>query len=107
MDLTDGKGLAYDTGRLAVSAAAPLFAVSCSREQTEEAMTLQRETQLNQFLADILKLHDNDKLRARSKCNSNATSTGKNSTAPSRGNSKPRTRQGTPVNMPTTPSATS
>jgi hypothetical protein len=30
-----------------------IFAVSCSREQPKEAMTLQRERQLNQFLAGV------------------------------------------------------
>jgi hypothetical protein len=36
-----------------MSAHAGIFAVSCSREQPEEAMTLQRERQLNQFLAGV------------------------------------------------------
>jgi RNA polymerase sigma-70 factor (ECF subfamily) len=53
MDLADGTGLAYDTQGPAVSAAAPVFAVSCSREQSKGATTLQRETQLNRFLAGV------------------------------------------------------
>ena len=36
-----------------MSACTGLFAVSCSREQPKEAMTLQRERQLNQFLASV------------------------------------------------------
>jgi len=36
---------------------------------------------------------------------SNVATHGKNSNAGSRGPSQPRTRQGTPVNVPTTPSA--
>jgi RNA polymerase sigma-70 factor (ECF subfamily) len=36
-----------------MSACAGIFAVSCSREQPKEAMTLQRERQLNQFLAGV------------------------------------------------------
>lgn len=36
-----------------MSACAGVFAVSCSREQPKEAMTLQRERQLNQFLAGV------------------------------------------------------
>jgi hypothetical protein len=45
-----------------------------------------------------------EKLRAKFKAISNPVSNGKNSNAGSRGTSKPRTRQGTPVNVPTTPS---
>jgi len=36
-----------------MSACAGVFAVSCSREQPKGAMTLQRERQLNQFLAGV------------------------------------------------------
>ena len=36
-----------------MSACAGIFAVSCSREQPKGAMTLQRERQLNQFLAGV------------------------------------------------------
>jgi RNA polymerase sigma-70 factor (ECF subfamily) len=36
-----------------MSAVAPVFAVSCSREQPKGAMTLQRERQLNSFLAGV------------------------------------------------------
>jgi RNA polymerase sigma-70 factor (ECF subfamily) len=36
-----------------MSACTGFFAVSCSREQPKEAMTLQRERQLNQFLASV------------------------------------------------------
>jgi RNA polymerase sigma-70 factor (ECF subfamily) len=36
-----------------MSASAGVFAVSCSREQTTGAQTLQRERQLNQFLAEV------------------------------------------------------
>jgi RNA polymerase sigma-70 factor (ECF subfamily) len=36
-----------------MSACTGIFAVSCSREQPKEAMTLQRERQLNQFLASV------------------------------------------------------
>ena len=36
-----------------MSACAGVFAVSCSREQPKEARTLQREQQLNQFLAGV------------------------------------------------------
>ena len=36
-----------------MNACTGFFAVSCSREQPKEAMTLQRETQLNQFLASV------------------------------------------------------
>ena len=36
-----------------MSACAGIFAVSCSREQPKEARTLQREQQLNQFLAGV------------------------------------------------------
>jgi len=36
-----------------VSAYAGVFAVSCTREQSTGATTLQRERQLNQFLADV------------------------------------------------------
>jgi len=36
-----------------VSACTGVFAVSCSREQTTGAQTLQRERQLNQFLAEV------------------------------------------------------
>jgi RNA polymerase sigma-70 factor (ECF subfamily) len=36
-----------------MTACAGIFAVSCSREQPKEAMTLQRERQLNQFLAGV------------------------------------------------------
>jgi len=36
-----------------VNACAGVFAVSCSREQTTGAQTLQRERQLNQFLAEV------------------------------------------------------
>ncbi len=36
-----------------MSACAGTFAVSCSREQPKEAMTLRRERQLNQFLAGV------------------------------------------------------
>jgi len=36
-----------------MSASAGIFAVSCSREQPKEARTLQREQQLNQFLAGV------------------------------------------------------
>ena len=36
-----------------MSACTGLFAVSCSREQPKEATTLQRERQLNQFLASV------------------------------------------------------
>ncbi len=36
-----------------MSACAGTFAVSCSREQPKEAMTLRRERQLNQFLARV------------------------------------------------------
>jgi RNA polymerase sigma-70 factor (ECF subfamily) len=36
-----------------MSACTGFFAVSCSREQPKEAMTLQRERQLNQFLAGV------------------------------------------------------
>jgi len=61
---------------------------------------------VNKLLADILKLGENpEKLRSRSKAGSNPTTNGKNSNAGSRGTSKPRTRQGTPVNQPTTPTA--
>jgi RNA polymerase sigma-70 factor (ECF subfamily) len=37
----------------AMTAAAPVFAVSCSREQPKRATTLQRERQLNRFLAGV------------------------------------------------------
>jgi RNA polymerase sigma-70 factor (ECF subfamily) len=53
MDLGHGSGPAYGTRGLAVSAATPVFAVSCSREQPKRATTLQRETQLNRFLAGV------------------------------------------------------
>jgi len=36
-----------------MSASAGIFAVSCSREQPKEARTLQREQELNQFLAGV------------------------------------------------------
>ncbi len=36
-----------------MNACAGVFAVSCSREQTTGAQTLQRERQLNQFLAEV------------------------------------------------------
>ena len=36
-----------------MSACAGVFAVSCSREQSKKATTLQREQQLNQFLAGV------------------------------------------------------
>ena len=36
-----------------MSACTGIFAVSCSREQSEEARTLQREQQLNHFLAGV------------------------------------------------------
>ncbi len=36
-----------------MSACAGIFAVSCSREQPKEARTLQREQELNQFLAGV------------------------------------------------------
>jgi len=36
-----------------VNACTGVFAVSCSREQTTGAQTLQRERQLNQFLAEV------------------------------------------------------
>ena len=36
-----------------MSACTGIFAVSCSREQSKEARTLQREQQLNQFLAGV------------------------------------------------------
>ena len=36
-----------------MSAVATVFAVSCSREQTKRATTLQRERQLNQFFAEV------------------------------------------------------
>ena len=36
-----------------MSAAVPLFAVSCSREHPKEATTLQREQQLNRFFAEV------------------------------------------------------
>ena len=36
-----------------MSACAGVFAVSCSREQPRGATTLQRERQLNQFLAEV------------------------------------------------------
>ena len=36
-----------------MSAYTGFFAVSCGREQPKKAMTLQRETQLNQFLASV------------------------------------------------------
>jgi RNA polymerase sigma-70 factor (ECF subfamily) len=36
-----------------LSASAGVFAVSCSREKTTGAQTLQRERQLNQFLAEV------------------------------------------------------
>ena len=36
-----------------MTTAVPLFAVSCSREQPKEATTLQRERQLNRFLAGV------------------------------------------------------
>jgi len=36
-----------------MSACAGVFAVSCSREQSTGAVTLQRERQLNQFLAEV------------------------------------------------------
>jgi hypothetical protein len=45
------------------------------------------------------------KLRGRP-VSSNVATHGKNSNAGSRGPSQPRTRQGTPVNIPNTPSAT-
>lgn len=53
MELAGTTGLAHDIRWSAVSAAARVFAVSCSREQPKRATTLQRERQLNRFLAGV------------------------------------------------------
>ena len=42
-----------------MSAVATVFAVSCSREQSKRATTLQRERQLNQFFAEVERFSDN------------------------------------------------
>jgi RNA polymerase sigma-70 factor (ECF subfamily) len=53
MELANGTGLAHDERCSAMSAGASVFAVSCSREQPKKATTLQRERQLNRFLAGV------------------------------------------------------
>ena len=53
MDLAKGPELAHDIRRAAMNAVTPVFAVSCSREQPKGATTLQRERQLNRFLAGV------------------------------------------------------
>ena len=53
MELVDGTGLARNARWSAVNAVAPAFAVSCSSEQPKRATTLQREQQLNRFLAGV------------------------------------------------------
>lgn len=71
------------------------------------ATRILEKQKINKFISGILNLRGTEqpeKNRSRSKASSNQATNGKNSTAGSRGNSKPRTRQGTPVNMPTTPS---
>ena len=49
----DGSAITQARRQGRMSACAGIFAVSCSREQPKEAMTLQRERQLNQFLAGV------------------------------------------------------
>ena len=60
---------------------------------------------MNKLIQEIVKT-DTDKIINKVKgkpVSSNVATNGKNSNAGSRGPSQPRTRQGTPVNVPTTP----
>ncbi len=52
-DCEDGACCSNDTELRGMSACTAVFAVSCTREPSTRACTLQRESQLNQFLADV------------------------------------------------------
>jgi hypothetical protein len=69
---------------------------------------IQDKVMMNKLIQEIVKM-DTDKLIHKMKgktVGSNVTTNGKNSNTGSRGPSNIRTRQGTPVNIPTTPQAT-